>query len=90
MGHYDVEVMNESAPPSPVAPAHSARRKAIANWFMETSSLVLVFLVFEPALNLARPKDTTQSFSLPLWYYLPMFATALSCFLFGMRLHHEP
>ncbi len=62
----------------------------MADWFMETSSLVLVFLVFEPALKLARPDDPAPHHSLPLWYYLLMSGSALSCLLIGMRLHREP
>jgi hypothetical protein len=90
MGHYHVNIMSELTPQPSAAPSPSARRKAMADWFMETSSLVVVFMVFEPAMKLARQDDVAPHYTLPLWYYLVVLASALGCFLLGMRLHHEP
>ena len=87
--YYDRNVMNELPSAHHFTPTR-VRRKALADWFMETSSLVLVFLVGEPALRrFIHPRDET-SMPISIWYYALVVFLFITTFTVGMRLHRDP
>ncbi|KAF0243870.1 MAG: hypothetical protein FD180_2995 [Planctomycetota bacterium] len=81
--------MNELPSSQHLSPTPGIRRKALADWFMETSSLVLVFLLGEPALRHFITSPDSAAKPISFWYYFVVGTFAFAAFATGMRLHRD-
>ena len=90
MIHYSHFEMNESNTPPTSTQTTRLRRKALADWFLETSSLVVVFLLCEPALKSFQDPAPGASPASRFWYYAIVLPFGCATFALGMRLQRDP